>query len=67
MRFMTTLIRKYYNQPVTFDHRRIWLQKENQKRELRKEDLQNPNQDLRKSQNQSQNLKERKSLLVVTQ
>ena len=63
---MTTLIRKYYNQPVAFDHRRIWLQKENQKRELREEDLQNPNQDLRKSQNQSQNLKERKNHLVVT-
>lgn len=64
---MTTLIRKYYNQPITFDHRRIWLQKEKQKRDLRKEDLQNPNQELRKSQNQSQNLKERKSLLVDTQ
>ena len=58
---MTTFIRKYYNQAISFDHRRIWLQKENQKRELRKEDLQNPNQDPRK--NQSQNLKERKSLL----
>ena len=44
---MTILIRKYYNQPVAFDHRRIWLQKENQKRELR-EDLQNPNQGLGK-------------------
>ena len=65
MRFMTTLIRKYYNQPVAFDHRRIWLQKENQKREPRKEDLQDPNQGLRK--NQSQNPKERKSLLVDTQ
>ena len=72
MRFMTILIRKYYNQPVAFDHRRIWLQKENQKRELRKEelrkeDLQNPNQDLRKSQGQNQNLEVRKSLLVDTQ
>lgn len=63
LQFMTILIRKYYNQPVAFDHRRIWLQKENQKRELR-EDLQNPNQGLRK--NQSQNLKERKSPLEDT-
>jgi len=61
---MTILIRKYYNPPISFEHRRIWPQKENQKRELRKEDLQNPNQGLRK--NQSQNLKERKSLLVDT-
>jgi len=61
---MTILFRKYYNQPVAFEHRRTWLQKENQKRELREEDLQNPNQGLRK--NQSQNLKERKSLLVGT-
>ena len=61
---MTILIRKYYNQPIAFDHRRIWLQRENQKRELRKEDLQNPNQGQRK--NPSQNLKERKSLLVDT-
>ena len=61
---MTILIRKYYNQPVSFDHRRTWLQKENLKRELRKEDLQYPNHDLRK--NQSQNLKERKSLLADT-
>ncbi len=61
---MTILLRKYYNQPVTLDHRRTWPQKENQKRELRKEDLQNPNHDLRK--NQSQNLEERKSLLVDT-
>ena len=69
MRFMTTLIRKYYNQPVAFDHRRIWLQKENQKRELREEDLQNPNQDLSQKlrENQSQNLKERKNPLVDTQ
>ena len=63
---MTTLIRKYYNQPITFDHRRIWLQKENQKRELREEDLQNPNQGLRKNQGQNQNLEERKSLLADT-
>ncbi len=61
---MTILLRKYYNQPIASDHRRIWLQKENQKRELRKEDLQNPNQGLRK--NQSLNLKERISLLVGT-
>ncbi len=61
---MTILLRKYYNQPATFDHRRTWLQKENQKRELREEDLQNPNQGQRKKQ--SQNLKERKSLLVGT-
>jgi len=61
---MTILIRKYYNQPVAFDHRRTWQQKENQKRELRKEDLQVPNQGPRK--NQSQNLKERKSLLADT-
>ena len=65
---MTILIRKYYNQPVAFDHRRIWLQKEKQKRELRKEELRkeelrNPNQSLRKSQN----LKEIKSHLVDTQ
>ncbi len=61
---MTILIRKYYNQAIAFDHRRIWLQKEKQKRELRKEELQNPDQSLRK--NPSQNLKERKSLLVDT-
>ncbi len=61
---MTILLRKYYNQPIAFVHRRTWQQKENQKRKLRKEDLQNPNQDLRK--NQSQNLKERKSLLEDT-
>ncbi len=61
---MTILIRKYYNQAITFDHRRIWLQKEKQKRELRKEELQNPDRSLRK--NPSQNLKERKSLLVDT-
>ena len=71
--FMTILIRKYYNQPVTFDDRRIWPQKEKQKRELRKEELQNPNQDLRQNQsqdlrkNQSQNLKETKSHLVDMQ
>jgi len=61
---MTILIRKYYNQAIAFDHRRIWLQKEKQKRELRKEELQNPDQSLRK--NPSQNLKERKSLLADT-
>jgi len=61
---MTILIRKYYNPPISFEHRRIWPQKENQKRELREEDLQNPNQGLRK--NPSQNLKERKSHLVDT-
>ncbi len=61
---MTILIRKYYNQAIAFDHRRIWLQKEKQKRELRKEELQNPDRSLRK--NPSQNLKERKSLLVDT-
>ncbi len=66
---MTILIRKYYNQPIAFDHRRIWPQKEKQKRELRKEELQNPNQDLRQNQRQdlrkyqSQNLKETKSHL----
>ncbi len=65
LRFMTILIRKYYNQPVAFDHRRIWLQKEKQKRVLRLEDLQNPNQSQRK--NQSQNLQERKSHLEDTQ
>ena len=76
---MTILIRKYYNQPVAFDHRRIWPQKEKQKRELRKEELQNPNQDLRQNQSQdlrqnqsqdlrqSQNLKETKSHLVDMQ
>ena len=64
LRFTTVLIRKYYNQAIAFDHRRIWLQKEKQKRELRKEELLNPNQSLRK--NQSQNLKERKSLLAGT-
>ena len=72
---MTILIRKYYNQAIAFDHRRIWLQKEKQKRELRKEELrkeelrkeelQNPNQGLRK--NQRENLKEIKNLLVDTQ
>ena len=61
MRFMTILIRKYYNQPVAFDHRRIWLQKENQKEELRKEDLKNPNPGLRK--NLSLNLEQRRNLL----
>ncbi len=70
---MTILIRKYYNQPIAFDHRRIWPQKEKQKRELRKEELQNPNQDLRQNQspdlrkNQSQNLKETKSHLADMQ
>lgn len=58
---MTILIRKYYNQAVAFDHRRIWLQKEKQKRELREGDLQVPNQSQEK--NQRQNLKARKSLL----
>ena len=77
LRFMTILIRKYYNQPIAFDDRRIWPQKEKPKRELRKEDLQNPNQDLRQNQsldlrqNQSldlsQNLKETKSHLVDMQ
>ncbi len=61
---MTILIRKYYNQAIAFDHRRIWLQKEKQKRELRKKELQNPEQSLRK--NPSQNLKEINSLLVDT-
>ncbi len=61
---MTILIHKYYNQPVAFDDRRIWPQKEKQKRELRKEEQQNPDRSLRK--NPSQNLKERKSLLVDT-
>ena len=67
--FVTDFLRKYYNQPISFDHRRIWPQKEKQQRKLRKEDLQKPNlkqsQNLR--QNQSQNLKQRKSHLVVTQ
>lgn len=57
---MTILIRKYYNQAVAFDHRRIWLQKEKQKKELRVEDLQDPNQSLREKPRQ--NLKERKNL-----
>lgn len=30
----TSFIRKYYNPLATFDHRRIWPQNENQKREL---------------------------------
>ena len=60
---MTILIRKYYNQPITSDHRRTWLQKENQKREHREEDLQDPNQGLRKNQN----LEERKSHLADIQ
>jgi hypothetical protein len=68
---MTILIRKYYNQPVAFHHRRIWPQKEKQKRELRVESLQNPNQDLRQNQSQdlrkSQNPKERISHLAGTQ
>ena len=65
---MTSFIRKYYNQPVAFDHRRIWLQKEKQKEELLREDLQNPNLDLRKSRSQKErkNQKERKSLLEDT-
>lgn len=66
---MTSLIRKYYNQPVAFDHRRIWLQKENQKEELREENLldeklQDPNPGQKRKQNQSQNLEVRKRLLV---
>ncbi len=71
MGFMTILIRKYYNQPVAFDHRRIWPQKEKQKRELREKDLQNPNQDLRQNLSQDprkrQNLKEIKSHLADMQ
>ena len=57
---MTSIIRKYYNPPITFDHRRIWPQKENQNRELQ-EERQNP------KQNPNQNLKERNSLLVDMQ
>lgn len=34
MVFETSFIRKYYNPLATFDHRRIWPQKENLKREL---------------------------------
>lgn len=34
---MTIIIRKYYNPPVTFDNRRIWPQKEKQKKELKVE------------------------------
>ena len=68
---VTTIIRKYYNQPVSSDHRRTWLQKENQKRELQKDDLQNPDQNLRENQSQnqnpSQNLEERKNPLADIQ
>ena len=63
---MTEFFRKYYNQPDTFDHRRIWPQKENQKRELRVESQRlDLNQD--QSQNPNQNLKERKNLLADMQ
>jgi hypothetical protein len=34
MIFETSIISKYYNPLSTFDHRRIWPQKENPKREL---------------------------------
>ena len=57
--FMTIFFRKYYNQPVTFDHRRIWPQKENQKGELKVESL--------KENPKSQNLKVRENLLVDMQ
>ena len=65
---MTKFIRKYYNQPDALDHRRIWPQKENQKREQRVESQrQDQNLDQRQDQNQSvnpnQNLKEIKNLL----
>lgn len=61
---MTILIRKYYNQAISFDHRRTWLQKGKQKEELREENLQDPNQGQRKNQNPSQNLEVRKNPLV---
>ena len=63
---MTELIRKYYNQPISFDHRRIWPQKENQKRELREESQkQDQNQD--QSVNPNQNQRQRKNHLVDMQ
>lgn len=66
LRFMTKLIRKYYNPPISFEHRRIWPQKENQKRELRRESQRlDQNQD--QSLNPNQNLEERKNLLVDMQ
>ncbi len=71
---MTDFIRKYYNQPDALDHRRIWPQKENQKREQRVESQrQDQNLDQRQDQNQdqsvnpNQNLKEIKNLLVDMQ
>ena len=58
-RFVTILFRKYYNPPVSFDHRRIWPKKENQKEELEVEGLrENP---------ESQNLEVGKNLLVDIQ
>ncbi len=63
---MTAFFRKYYNQAITFDDRRTWLQKENQKRELRRESQRlDQNQD--QSLNPNQNLEERKNLLVDMQ
>jgi len=51
---VTDFIRKYYNQPDALDHRRIWPQKENQKREQRVESQrQDQNLDQRQDQNQS--------------
>ena len=71
---MTTLIRKYYNQPISFDHRRNWPQKEKQKSEQRVEsqnqDLNlslNQNLDQDQSQSPNQNLKPRKNHLVDMQ
>ena len=60
-KFTTALIRKYYNQAVAFDHRRIWLQKENQKKGLRVESLK---QDQNQGPNPNQNLEVRKNHLV---
>jgi len=63
---VTVFFRKYYNQAITFEHRRTWLQKENQKRELRRESQRlDQNQD--QSLNPNQNLEERKNLLVDMQ
>jgi hypothetical protein len=38
-RFVTGFISKYYNPLATFDHRRIWPQKENLKRGPQEENL----------------------------
>jgi hypothetical protein len=63
---MTILIRKYYNQADSFDHRRNWPQKENRKR-VQREESQRQDQNQDQSLNPNQNLKPRKNHLVDMQ